>query len=177
MPVRPAEFALWCGADQLAQTQYTWAGRTTLQARTDTLSNRGYEYLHDARGRLAGARSTADGRTLWRAPSRTGNLYKTQQQADRRYGTGGVLLEDAGTLYAYDGNGNVVEKRHPDGRSWRYKWSASGRLLQLTNADGQDVRFEYDALGRRVANASESAPRAGCGTAMFRSTNGRREMT
>ncbi len=148
---RPRGLVLRRQGDVLAETQYGWSGLDTLQSKSDVIGGDGEDYLHDAWGRLAGSRSKVDGRTTWRAPSATGNLFKTAERTDRRYGKGGVLLEDAGTVYTYDANGSVVEKRLADGRAWRYAWSAAGRLLQVTTADGRDVRFEYDALGRRVA--------------------------
>ncbi len=86
---------------------------------------------------------------VWRSPSATGDLYKSQDRSDRRYGKGGVLLADRDTTYAYDANGNVVEKRFADGTSCTYRWSEAGRLLGVTTAEGTGVAF-YDALGRRV---------------------------
>ena len=86
----------------------------------------------------------------WRSPSATGDLYKSQDRSDRPYGKGGVLLADRDTTYAYDANGNVVEKRFADGTSCTCRWSEAGRLLGVTTAEGTDVAFSYDALGRRV---------------------------
>jgi RHS repeat-associated protein len=148
---RPRGLVLRRQGDVLAETQYGWTGLDTLQSKSDVIGGGGEDYLHDARGRLAGSRSKVDGRATCRAPSATGNLFKTAERTDRRYGKGGVLLEDAGTVYTYDANGSVVEKRFANGDTWRYAWSAAGRLLHVTTAEGNGVRFEYDALGRRVA--------------------------
>ena len=147
---RPAGIAIQRRDDVLAETTYTWGGLDVLRSTQDGVRGATEEYFHDARGRLAGSRSAADGATVWRSPSATGDLFKSPDRRDRRYGKGGVLLADRDTTYAYDANGNVIEKRFGDGRSCTYRWSEAGRLLGVTTAEGTDVAFSYDALGRRV---------------------------
>ncbi|MCC7542524.1 MAG: RHS domain-containing protein [Deltaproteobacteria bacterium] len=86
----------------------------------------------------------------WRNPDKAGNLYRTADRSDRRYGPGGVLLESGGTHYRHDEDGNLVEKRAPDGRLWRYAWDGAGYLQSLELPDGKHVENIYDGLGRRV---------------------------
>jgi len=126
-----------------------WEGLDRLVSRSDTSLGE-TKYLHDARGRLAAA-SVSGGTTAWRAPDATGNLFKTEDRSDRRYGRGGVLLEAEGTTFAYDALGNVIEKTLPDGRAWKYAWNAAGFLTELVTPDERVVGFTYDALGRRVS--------------------------
>ena len=133
----------------LAQTSYDWRGLDRLASKRDGVTGDVEEYVHDYRGRLAGARS-AKRTPQWRVPGVTGDLYKTDDRSDRRYGKGGLLHQDRDTRYAYDANGNVVEKRVADGPAWRYRWSEAGRLMGVTTGDRTEVAFAYDALGRRV---------------------------
>ena len=89
-----------------------------------------------------------------RAPGPTGNLFRDAARKDRIYGAGGVLLEDRGTRYEYDADGNRVRKETPDGAAWRYEWDAAGRLRAVARPDGTKVEFRYDALGRRILKRS-----------------------
>jgi YD repeat-containing protein len=64
------------------------------------------------------------------------------------------LVKDyAGTHFAYDSRGNMVERLH-NGQRTRFTWDAFGCL---TEARTQDARtsFLYDPLGRRIAKRSE----------------------
>jgi RHS repeat-associated protein len=126
-----------------------WEGLDRLVSRSDSSLGE-TKYLHDARGRLAAA-SFRGGTTEWRAPDATGNLFKTEDRSDRRYGKGGVLLEADGASFAYDALGNVIEKALPDGRTWKYAWNAAGFLAEVVTPEGRVVGFTYDALGRRVS--------------------------
>jgi RHS repeat-associated protein len=89
-----------------------------------------------------------------RMPDAVGNLFKTADQKDRKYGPAGQLLESlskAGiTRYTYDPEGNLVLKTLPDGSQWKYEWDAAGMLAKVLRPDGNEVTFGYDPLGRRV---------------------------
>ncbi len=108
---------------------------------------------HDAVGNLA-AVNYADGTVDLRLPDAVGNLFRTLDKQDRKYGPAGQLLErrsEAGvTHYEYDAEGNLVRKREPGGGVWEYRWNAAGMLREVLRPDGQTVSFEYDALGRRT---------------------------
>ncbi|QQS03600.1 MAG: hypothetical protein IPK50_15000 [Fibrobacterota bacterium] len=136
------------------------------------------EYEHDAFGNLSGA-TYNDFHKLWRAPDVLGNLFRTPEHADRKYGPSGQLLESTGTQgltrYEYDAEGNLVRKtitplKSPEptmvlgsgtglgsgpnaDKIWLYEWNASGHLSRVVRPDGQSVDFAYDALGRRVAKS------------------------
>jgi RHS repeat-associated protein len=137
----------------ISRTEYDWRTER-LVGKRDLLSGRETAFVHDARGRLAEAQRS-DGRTEVRAPGPTGTLFKRADRSDRTYGKGGVLLEAEGTSYAYDANGNVVEKRLPDGSSWKYRWNGPGFLASVTKPDASEISFEYDALGRRITKTAD----------------------
>ena len=83
------------------------------------------QYGHDDFGNLAWARYE-DNFYDNRMPDKVGNLYKTKEQKDRKYGAGGRLLESNGTKYAYDEEGNLVSKTSPEG----VKWNISGMATE-----------------------------------------------
>ena len=89
-----------------------------------------------------------------RMPDAVGNLFRSNDRRDRKYGPAGQLLETmtkAGTTrYTYDPEGNLALKVLPDGSQWKYEWNAAGMLAKVIRPDGQEVTFGYDALGRRV---------------------------
>ena len=147
---RPAGLVMQHGPDVLAETTYTWSGLDVLLTNQNVVTGETEHYAHDARGRLAGSRDATRHATVWRSPSATGDLYKSPDRSDRRYGKGGLLRSDRDTTYAYDTNGNVAEKRLADGSSCTYRWNDAGRLVSVTTPEGTHVTFSYDALGRRV---------------------------
>ena len=71
------------------------------------------EFEHDASGNLSGA-TYNDFHKLWRAPDVLGNLFRTPERLDRKYGPSGQLLESTSTQglrrYEYDAEGNLVKK-------------------------------------------------------------------
>ena len=127
----------WRGADQIAAIINPSAGPTF--------------YDHDERGRLVRERRPGQGRTLDRAMDAVGNVYRSGDGHDRKYGPGGRLLEADGIRYEHDEDGNQVRRELPDGSAWAYAWNGSGMLSEVTKPDGERVRFEYDAYARRTA--------------------------
>ena len=126
----------WQGADQLVEVEDSQHGIS--------------QYSYDDWGNLAGARF-GDGRQELRQPDAVGNLFRTRERSDRRYGKGGQLREANGTRYKYDEEGNLTRKTLPDGEAWYYAWDGAGQLIKVTRPDGYAVTFTYDALGRRVS--------------------------
>ncbi|MCK6592809.1 MAG: RHS domain-containing protein, partial [Polyangiaceae bacterium] len=106
-------------------------------------------FRHDARSYLVSA-SRPNGTIEYRAPDPVGNIYRDPERGDRRYGKGGRLEELGGVRYTHDEDGQLLEKKSPDGSRWRYAWDQDGQLQEVTRPDGQKVTFAYDALGRRV---------------------------
>jgi len=132
--------------------KYQWETNDRLRGIID--SQRGpSQFTHDALGNLAAA-THADGRVEWRLPDAVGNLFQSRDRSDRKYGPAGQLLEASDargtTRYAYDPEGNLIEKLEPGGKRWAYRWNLAGMLVEVERPDGHVVAFAYDALGRRI---------------------------
>ncbi|HEX4473778.1 MAG TPA: DUF6531 domain-containing protein [Polyangiaceae bacterium] len=150
---RPVGQEIWRGESTLSARQYVWDVGDRLTKIIDALTGP-VEYTHDALGNLASARY-ADGKFDLRMPDAVGNLFKTGDRSDRKYGPAGQLLEartERGvTRYDYDAEGNLSKKLEPDGGVWVYHWNASGMLTKVVRPDAREVTFAYDPLGRRVS--------------------------
>jgi len=136
----------------VAAKSYQWGTNDRLKKIIDGLRGP-VSFEHDGLGNLTAA-VYGDGEVDLRMPDRVGNLFRTGERKDRKYGPAGQLLESvskAGTTrYAYDPEGNLVKKTLPDGSAWTYEWNAAGMLAKVIRPDGKVVAFGYDALGRRV---------------------------
>lgn len=146
----PLEQKVISGSRTLRHRSYSWNVNDRLQSMMNNLTRGIVQYGHDDFGNLAWARYE-DHFYDYRMPDKAGNLYKTKEQTDRRYGNGGRLLESGGIKYDYDEEGNLISKTSTDGVKWLYKWYGNGMLKQVIRPDGKEVNFEYDALGRRTA--------------------------
>ena len=123
-------------------------------------------YEHDPLGNLASA-VYADGKVDLRLPDAVGNLFRTKDRQDRKYGPAGQLLESLeadGRIvrYGYDAEGNLTAKIEtpagatlgdPGERVWTYAWNGAGMLAKVVRPDGDAVEFAYDALGRRLSKS------------------------
>lgn len=159
---RPIKQEVTAGGEFRRAVQYTWDVNDRLRMVID--ATRGpTKYEHDALGNLAAA-IYADGRVDLRMPDAVGNLFRTADRSDRKYGPAGQLLaaqrDDGGvTKYEYDAEGNLVKKVElaagagPDSmdgaRVWTYHWNGTGMLAKVVRPDGDEVTFAYDALARR----------------------------
>ncbi|MBK8802475.1 MAG: RHS repeat protein [Fibrobacteres bacterium] len=161
--------------DKERNREYTWEVDDRLKKIVDSAYGP-VEFEHDAFGNLSGA-TYNDFHKLWRAPDVLGNLFRTPERLDRKYGPSGQLMESTSTQgltrYEYDAEGNLVKKTITPPHSpeptmvlgsgtglgsgpnadkiWLYEWNAAGHLSRLVRPDGQSVEFLYDPLGRRVA--------------------------
>ena len=79
-----------------------------------------------------------------------GNIYRSPEINDRRYGPGGRIEQADGTKYEHDDLGNLLRKTEPDGSQWRYLWNGAGMLKEVIRPDGKHVGFEYDVFARRT---------------------------
>ncbi|HHH27136.1 MAG TPA: hypothetical protein ENK57_02135 [Polyangiaceae bacterium] len=120
------------------------------------------EYRYDPIGQLLAMVPDQGKAELFRFDPR-GNIYEADPGAPPRvYGKGNRLLRKGDTLYTWDDDGRLVEKRitypgEDDGEGgpkpdevWRYRWNAAGLLSQVTRPDGAKVRFVYDPFARRM---------------------------
>jgi RHS repeat-associated protein len=152
---RPIELSINV-ANKLVRTRsYSWDINDRLQQIEDSLSGTTV-FAHDAFGNLAKA-TYSDGTSLFRAPDAIGNLYRSPDRTDRKYGPAGQLLEsstDKGVVkYEYDAEGNLTRKIEPGDKEWGYSWNSSGMLSIVKRPDGRRVKFTYDPLGRRMSKS------------------------
>ncbi|MES1207220.1 MAG: RHS repeat-associated core domain-containing protein, partial [Pseudomonadota bacterium] len=164
---RPVRQEVHAAGEFRRAVQYTWDINDRLRMVVD--ATRGpTHYEHDDFGNLAAA-TYADGSVDLRMPDAVGNLFRTKDRSDRKYGPAGQLLEARGedggvTRYEYDAEGNLVWKievaagrenegqgDEGDGRVWTYWWNVAGLLVKVIRPDGNIVQFVYDALGRRLS--------------------------
>jgi RHS repeat-associated protein len=166
---RPVKQEVWAAGTFRRAVQYTWDVNDRLKMVVDAMRGP-TKYEHDALGNLAAA-THADGHVDLRMPDAVGNLFRTRDRTDRKYGPAGQLLEarreDGGlTKYDYDPEGNLIRKTEhavdtAAGQTvWRYEWNDAGMLARVIQPSGVTVTFGYDALGRRVwKNLTESSIR------------------
>jgi len=147
---RPVKHEIWSGRKLVGAKSYVWQPNDRLKMIVDALRGP-VQFTHDGLGNLTAA--ACDGKIDLRMPDAVGNLFKTNERRDRKYGPAGQLLEsyapEGVTRYSYDPEGNLALKVLPDGRQWKYEWNPAGMLAKVIRPDGE-VEFGYDALGRRV---------------------------
>lgn len=150
---RPVRHEVFRGAQIVSGRQYVWDVNDRLKKIIDSVSGP-VDYSHDALGNLVSA-AYADGKVDLRMPDAVGNLFRTADRSDRKYGPAGQLLESRDhrgtTRYEYDPEGSLIRKTEPGGGVWFYQWNDAGMLTRVTRPDGHSVEFVYDALARRTA--------------------------
>ena len=149
---RPIRHEIWRGTQFQGAKQYIWDVNDRLTKVIDAMTGP-VEYRHDALGNLAAA-TYADGKVDLRMPDAVGNLFRTPDRSDRKYGPAGQLLESRDargvTTYDYDPEGNLTKKVEPDGSAWTYEWNGAGMLARVVRPNGHVVEFGYDPLARRT---------------------------
>ena len=83
-------------------------------------------------------------------PNAVGNLFETTNRSDKKYNSGGQLIESKTAFYTYDEEGFLTQKKGKNGDLRHYQWNAAGMLAKVTLPDKTTVTFNYDALGRRI---------------------------
>ncbi|MCB0522704.1 MAG: RHS domain-containing protein [Lewinellaceae bacterium] len=146
---RPLQQQILNGGFSSRTRNYTWDVNDRLRQIIDNQKGP-TTFGHDVFGNLAWAQNP-DGTTDYRMPDAVGNLFRTKDRNDRKYGPAGQLLQANGTRYEYDAEGNLKCKILPSGKTWQYEWNASGMLSRVVRPDGGIVSFTYDALGRRIS--------------------------
>lgn len=147
-PVEHNTFATGGGKPSRSR-KYVWDVNDRLKQIIDPQKGT-WNFEHDALGNLSAAQYP-DGAFEFRMPDAVGNLFRSKDPKDRKYGPAGQLLEAGGTRYEYDEEGNLIRKVQPGGAVWRYEWNAAGMLARVIRPDGGTVSFTYDALGRRIS--------------------------
>ncbi len=145
---RPTQLNTFSGTKEFIAKQYTWDINDQLKEIQD-IHNGNIKFEHDVFGNLAWA-EYPDG-ILYKMPDAFGNLFKSKNQNDSKYGPAGQLKENANAHYNYDQWGNLIRKTEKTGKVWQYYWNDSGMLTKVIRPDGEVVSFKYDALGRRIS--------------------------
>ncbi|QQS03603.1 MAG: RHS repeat protein [Fibrobacterota bacterium] len=185
--------------DKERTREYSWEVDDRLKKIVDSAYGP-VEFEHDAFGNLSGA-TYNDFHKLWRAPDVLGNLFRTPERLDRKYGPSGQLLESTSTQgltrYEYDAEGNLVKKtitplHSPEptmvlgsgtglgsgpnaDKIWLYEWNAAGHLSRVIRPDGQVVESPTTPWGAAWPRPSRAVPRVGSGTATCHCTNGKKK--
>ncbi|WP_314942988.1 RHS repeat-associated core domain-containing protein [Porphyromonas endodontalis] len=160
---RVTEQSIFSGSVEKSHMRFHWDLGNRLLRKTNLLTGESVHFDYDPWDNLFKA-DYKDGKqveTLYKAPDAIGNLFRTSERKDRKYGKSGRLLEDRKYSYHYDGEGNLVLKSRlrpeapttPLGQEgdWSYEWQGNGMLRSVKRPNGETVEFEYDPLGRRIS--------------------------
>ncbi|MDW8852413.1 RHS repeat-associated core domain-containing protein [Flavobacterium sp. MMLR14_040] len=92
---------------------YNWDTNQQLRSAVNQMTQSLTYFDYDDFGNLA--KASYDGKEeLYKTPDAVGNLYKTIDRSDRKYGKGGKLLKDEKYYYKYDKLGNLIHKSPRD---------------------------------------------------------------
>ncbi|MFD1602892.1 DUF6531 domain-containing protein [Flavobacterium artemisiae] len=91
---------------------YNWDTNQQLRSVVNQLTSNMTYFDYDEFGNLAKSYTSTE--ELYKTPDAVGNLYKTADRSDRKYGKGGKLLKDEKYFYKYDQWGNLVHKSERD---------------------------------------------------------------
>jgi len=148
---RPQRHQIVGGGGRGRDVTYDWGVNDRLQKLVDAHQGT-TTFEHDEVGNLAAA-TYGDGTVELRMPDAVGNLFRTRDRSDRKYGKAGEVLEvrnkDGLARYEYDGDGNLICKRTIHG-VWVYEWNSAGMLSRVRRPDGNVIGFAYDPIGRRI---------------------------
>ena len=112
---RPLNHEIWSGQKLVGAKSYTWEPNDRLKMIVDALAGP-VQFSHDGLGNLTAA-AYPDGKVDLRMPDAVGNLFRTNERRDRKYGPAGQLLESWGqdgiTQYSYDVEGNLARSCCP----------------------------------------------------------------
>ena len=80
-----------------------------------------------------------------------GNRLDSNQNGLSTFNSGNQLTGDVTFTYAYDANGNQIQKTNrATGLSTQFEYDVENRLIRLVREDGTIMRYRYDGLGRRI---------------------------
>lgn len=146
---RVTEQSIFSGCVEKSHMRFHWDMGNRLLHKTNLLTGESVQFDYDPWDNLFKA-DYKDGKqveTLYKAPDAIGNLFRTPERKDRKYGKGGRLLEDKKYTYHYDGEGNLVLKSRlrPEAPKtplwqegdWAYEWQGNGMLRSVRRPDGK----------------------------------------
>jgi RHS repeat-associated protein len=121
---------------------------------TDTRNETRHQYAYDPLDQLTQVQMQ-ENRARWKvkeayAYDAVGNRLTGPDGRGYQYDAANHLTQDRTHSYAYDANGNLIEKvRLRDGRVTTYTYDPENRLIRVV-APRTEVTFQYDPLGRRT---------------------------
>ncbi|PWV49760.1 DUF6531 domain-containing protein [Chitinophaga sp. S165] len=146
----PSTHTVRHGDEVTRSLYYRWDPHNRLRQIVNALDKGATKFGHDEFGNLSRAQY-GDGQYDLRLPDKLGNLFRSEEQKDRKYNAGGQLKASAQARFEYDEEGNLIRKVTNDLKTWQYEWYGNGMLKKVIRPDNSTVTFEYDALGRRTA--------------------------
>jgi RHS repeat-associated protein len=109
--------------------------------------------VHDAGGRIAGARDHTGSQVIWYSYNADGKIASIRDYAGRTvqyvYDASGRMSEVVDVrgnhwFYTYDAKGLLASKKDPLGRITAFTYSPEGRLLSKKDQDGAGFAYEYN---------------------------------
>jgi len=104
-------------------------------------------YAYDGEGRLLRIESSDPNRSEFFHLDANGNRL-CDKLGDAQINNTDQLINHAGTVYFYDGAGNLVSFSNADGKTL-FKYNNRNQLIEFQN-DHNKATYEYDAIGRRI---------------------------
>ena len=157
---RLARQVLQGGAHKVMERKYRYDAAGQLEQIDD--AHRGaLRYAYDPLGRLTRAQTALGEETFRFDPA--SNLTQADRRDDlseastssRRAALLDNLLKDyAGTHYAYDARGNLIE-RNCNGTKTVFEWNCQNQMT-AAQSQGMQATYQYDALGRRFTKHTEA---------------------
>ena len=135
-------------SDVAGVTSYSWTPRGQVAGMVDPLTNSTHTFGYSAAGDLLTDSITDGVSTLQRSYGRDGMGRVTSDSV-----TSGVGTVVTSMTYAYDADGNLVNRvtAGVGSESFGYDWA--GRLVSWTDPSGKVTGYGYDGAGNRVSAA------------------------
>jgi RHS repeat-associated protein len=143
------------GGSTIDGASYTVDPAGNRTSKTDQLAavttNYGYDAIYQLVQATQGA-NTTEGYTYDSA----GNRLSSLGVSPYGYNSSNELVSTPSALFAFDYNGNTVNKTESSGTT-NYTWDFENRLTQVAlPGSGGTVSFKYDPFGRRIYKSSSS---------------------
>jgi RHS repeat-associated protein len=122
---------------------YNWDTNQQLRSVVNQLTGGMTFFDYDDFGNLAKADYDGKGE-LYKTPDAVGNLYKTHDRSDRKYGKGGKLLQDEKYHYKYDEQGNLVHKSPRDINTPLKFPEPTNWMDRLAGNKAEETRLQYE---------------------------------
>ncbi|TIH07814.1 hypothetical protein D0S45_20565, partial [Marinifilum sp. JC120] len=115
-------------------------------------SNHVLEYQYDEEGRLLAATYCCEPVEAYRYNKLGQRVFSQVAGGDKleySYNDLGQLVRAGDTIYVYDQDGDLVEKKSPEGVT-RYEYLKTGQLCEAHLPDGTAIEYRFDERGFRA---------------------------